>query len=129
MIDPTPWATRVRSGRRATPLELTDEERAELERLLRTPTTEMRIARRAQGLLLMADAVPDVDIARLLGINDRSVRKWRERFEGTSVLDRLADAPRSGRPLSLFRTPTARVSSQKPVGPPPRSVSPSRIGR
>lgn len=82
MIDPTPWATRVRSGRRAKPIALSDEERAELERLLRTPTTEMRVARRAQGVLLMADAVPNVDIARLLGIYERSVRKWRERFEG-----------------------------------------------
>lgn len=129
MIDPTPWATRVRSGRRATPIELTAAERAELERLLRTPTTEMRIARRAQGLLLMADAVPDVDIARLLGINDRSVRKWRERFDGAPVLDRLADAPRAGRPPSLFPTPTARTSSPKPAVPPPTSVSRSRTGR
>jgi hypothetical protein len=129
MIDATPWANRPHPGPRAPTVTLTDEDRAYLEALLRTGRTEWRVARRAQGLLLMAEGVPEVDVARLVGVAERTVRKWYDRFGGAAPLARLTDAPRSGRPVSLFRRPTAPESSLRPANRRPTSGIRSRTGR
>lgn len=72
--------------------------------MLRCGTTELRVARRAQALLLMAEGVGLGDIARLVGVNLRTVEEWRSRFQkAADPLAALADAPRSGRPPSLSR--------------------------
>ena len=97
------------------PLSLTAKQREECEVLLRAGTTERRVAERAQGLLLLADGVDSVRIARALGVCDRTVFRWRKRFDVKDPTSRLADAPRGGRPISLFLLPTLRSSSQKRV--------------
>ncbi|MGH7270440.1 MAG: helix-turn-helix domain-containing protein [Polyangiaceae bacterium] len=66
---------------------------------------EQRIVRRAQAVLMMADGVPATDIARLLGMHVCTVDDWRKRFDCAKPSEKLADAPRSGRPPSLSRTP------------------------
>lgn len=75
---------------------------------MRPAKAEQRVVRRAQALLMMADGVPGTDIARLLGVDVATVQKWRRRFECENPGDKLADAPRSGRPPSLSRTPSQR---------------------
>ena len=93
------------------PIELQPEDRAALEAALRPATVEKRMLLRGQALLLMADGVPLVDIAKLLGVEDRTVRRWRNRFlAGAKALEMLADAPRSGRPPSLSPKRTRRGS-------------------
>lgn len=113
MIDSTPWAGRPHRGRPTVALKLTVADRATLEALLRTETTELRVARRAQGLVLLADGVCVPDVAMLLGINESTVNKWKLRFALKNPLDRLTDAPRSGRPISLFPAQTQRKLSPK----------------
>jgi transposase len=71
---------------------------------MRPAKAEQRVVRRAQALLMMADGVPGTDIARLLGVDVATVQKWRRGFDCDNPVDKLADAPRSGRPPSLSLT-------------------------
>jgi transposase len=116
MIDPTPWVNRPHPGPRAERLVLTPEQREAVEALLRSGTTELRVARRGQALLLMADGVGPEDIAKLVGVHVRTVIEWRLRFKkAANPLDMLADALRSGRPPSLSRRQTPQESYRKRV--------------
>jgi transposase len=113
MIDPTPWADRSHPGPRAVPLELTPAQRAQFEAALRPATAEKRTVLRAQAVLLMAAGVATSTVSMLVGVHVRTVAKWRVRFSGADPIESLADAPRSGRPVSLFPTQTARESKPK----------------
>lgn len=108
MIDSSPWANRPHVGRPTVPLALSAGQRAEIEMAMRPEKAERRIVVRAQALLFMADGVAASDIAMVLGVHERTVFKWRRRFECENPATKLADAPRSGRPPSLSRTPTVR---------------------
>jgi len=109
MIDPGPWLARSRPGPPAKPLVLTPDQRAAVEATIRAGKTELRIARRAQALLLMADGVSANDTAKLVGVHIRTVFEWRERFrDADDPSAKLADAPRSGRPRALSRNPKRR---------------------
>ena len=76
------------------------EQRRTLETLLRAGTTEHRFVRRAQIVLLRADGVPVIEIARRLFIERRHVKRWCDRFIAKGLAG-LTDRPRSGRPRSL----------------------------
>ena len=88
---------------------LTPEERAELERLVRARSTGQQLAARACIVLLAADGVSTIEIARRLHLDEDTVRAWRARWGATaaappanrSVAQRLADAPKSGRPARI----------------------------
>ncbi|MFT3763962.1 MAG: helix-turn-helix domain-containing protein [Minicystis sp.] len=110
MIDSSPWANRPHRGRPTVPLKLTPEQRMDIEAAIRPEKAERRIVVRGQALLFMADGVPASDIAMVLGVHERTVFKWRQRFECDHPETKLADAPRPGRPPSLSRPPTARRS-------------------
>jgi len=82
---------------RLLPLQISDEERSELERRVRSNTIEARAAQRARIILLAADGVSNRKIAELVGMHFNQVGIWRQRFE----VDRLAgllDGDRPGRP-------------------------------
>lgn len=85
---------------------------------MRADKTEVRIVRRAQAALLMADDVATVDIARLIGVHPRTIEKWRVRFRVAEPADKLADAPRSGRPRALSPKPNAPESWPRRVDRP-----------
>lgn len=108
MIDYGALAGRAHGGRPTVPLFLAADEREKVEAAMRPAKAEQRIVRRAQAVLMMADAVAAVDIARVLGVHPRTVEEWRRRFDCATPSERLADAPRSGRPPSLSRTPSRR---------------------
>lgn len=124
MIDPTPWAHRHHRGRPTVEIHLTEDERAEVEAMLKAPSFPQGAARRAQALLLFAEAVPACDVARLLGVDERTVFKWRDRFTAPNPVARVADVPKSGRPRSLFPTQTAPALSRRPAASPPISLCP-----
>jgi hypothetical protein len=115
MIDYGAAAKRAHGGRPTIPLILSAEQRAKVEATLRPAKAEQRLVRRAQAVLMMAAGVPGTDIARLLGVHVRTVQEWRRRFECDDPAAKLADAPRSGRPPFLSRTPTRRGSRRRPV--------------
>jgi transposase len=117
MIDPEPWVARPHRGPRAKPFPLTPEQREAVEAAVRPAKTEVRLAKRAEGLLLMAAGVGSHDIAMLIGVHVRTVFRWKARFANADdPAQKLADAPRSGRPASLSRKPMQRVSRRRRAG-------------
>lgn len=84
--------------------QLRSGERRQLLNLLDHPH-DARQLRRAQALLWLHDGQPVLRVAELLRVEPRTVYNWVYAFCGRTdlgALDRLRDAPRSGRP------PTAR---------------------
>ena len=110
MIDSSVYVGRPHPGRKTVPLPLRPAQRARCEALLQCGTTERRVAQRAQGLLLLADGVPVPNLAHVLGVDERTVFKWKRRFAVADPTTRLTDAHRTGRPPSLFRRTSRRAS-------------------
>ena len=81
-------------------IELSDEERRNLEALVRRRTAERRMVVRARIVLAAADGEENASIAERLGVALNTVIKWRKRFfeEGK---DGLTDRRRSGRPRTF----------------------------
>jgi putative transposase len=98
-------------------VDLTDEERRELEGLVRRHTTGQQRADRARIVLLAADGLNTSEIARQVSLEPDTVRLWRQRwlrFSGAALADlgvaaRLADAPRSGTPARITPAQVARI--------------------
>lgn len=91
------------------PIVLTDAARAALEQLERRHTTSQQVALRARIVLAAAAGRNTAEIARDLGISLDMARLWRRRWlaleaaslDDLPVLDRLTDAPRSGKPVRI----------------------------
>ena len=82
------------------PMELSEDERAELERRANAHTSTVREARRARVVLLCAEGVALRRIAGMVGMDQHQVGEWRRRFLANR-LEGLGDQPRSGRPRRL----------------------------
>lgn len=90
----------------ATPIVLSQSERAELEQLVKRPSTAQQLALRAKIILRASDGISQGQIARELGIGEAMSRRWRRRWlalseTALSVAERLADAPRPGAPATF----------------------------
>jgi transposase len=81
-------------------IELTDEERAALERWARRPSSAQALALRSRIVLDAAEGGSNTEIAKRLGISRPTVTKWRSRFADLR-LDGLLDEPRPGRPRTI----------------------------
>jgi Winged helix-turn helix len=81
-------------------IDLTDEDRGQLESLVRRGTAEYRMVTRARIVLAAADREENASIAGRLGVALNTVIKWRKRFfvEGMAG---LVDRKRSGRPRTF----------------------------
>jgi hypothetical protein len=75
---------------------LTAEERDHLEQRLRCTTTALGLARRCRAILGVADGLPLIEVARLVDLTEKHVRKWVQRFL-KERLDGLHDRPGRGR--------------------------------
>jgi putative transposase len=90
-------------------IELTDNERGELNSLLRRHSTPQQLALRARIVLLAADGLNNGQIVRMLGVSRDMAQLWRGRWLGLqaaslddlSVEERLTDVPRLGRPARI----------------------------
>src|SRR3954452_22891881 len=78
-------------------IELSADERDELERRAREDTAPWRDVQRARMILYAAEGMADIEIAARLDCHPDSVSSRRRRFCGEG-LDGLQDKPRSGRP-------------------------------
>jgi len=90
----------MRRGRPIAALELTPEERASLERLLRRGKTAQQLALRARIVLRCSEGVSNDQVAHELAVNRKTVGKWRSRFVERR-LDGLVDEPRPGAPRTV----------------------------
>ncbi|MCA9458248.1 MAG: IS630 family transposase [Nitrospira sp.] len=93
-------------------------ERAELERLQRSPSVSAGLSRRARVVLLMADHVSGAEIARLSGYSVVQISRLRRRFAEARLLG-LQDKPRSGRPLMISARKRAQIVAMTLKPPPP----------
>ena len=84
----------------ATPIDLTDQERAQLEAWARRRSSAQALALRSRIVLLAAEGRKNVDIGGELGVHRPMVTKWRNRF-AEQRLDGLVDEPRPGRPRTI----------------------------
>jgi transposase len=98
-------------------IEISVGDRLELERLVRSRKAERRAVERAQIVLAAGEGKPAALIASDLGCSERTVWKWRTRFE-TDGLAGLRDAPRPGRPLVHGPTVRARLIALACTRPP-----------
>ena len=96
----------------------TDEEHVKLARLARSQTAPVRLARRAEIVLRSAAGATAPAIARGLGLADKTVRAWVDRFNAAG-LEGLDDAPRAGRPPTYTEENRGRVVA-KARGLPPK---------
>jgi transposase len=84
----------------AAAIELTEDERAQLEAWARRRTSAQGLALRSRIVLGAADGLSNTEIAERLGVTRPMVTKWRNRF-AEYRLDGLGDEPRPGRPRTI----------------------------
>ena len=84
-----------------------DEQKA-LEAMLRKRSIGQSIALRAKIVLLCAEGLPDLQVAKQTGVTHATVGKWRKRFIEYGV-DGLSDAPRPGTPRTIVDEHVERV--------------------
>jgi transposase len=80
-------------------VEVSDEDRRELERIVRASSSEVRMVERARIILAASEGLTTAQIAARVGCGERMVKKWRPRYVRDGIKG-LKDAPRSGAPLT-----------------------------
>ncbi len=98
-----------RYGPQPTVIELSEQERQELEILLRRHSTPQQLVLRARIVLAAAAGYNHSEIARQLEVSLDMARLWRQRYlslqaislTDLSITERLEDAPRPGRKASI----------------------------
>jgi transposase len=81
----------------------------ELKLLARRQRVAFVLVQRARMILLARQGVGTLEIARRVGCDERTVRKWKQRFGANPTLAGLEDAPRSGRPPRVPRWVRCRL--------------------
>ena len=88
----------------AAPLKVSRSERRELERMARSSSLPHRMVVQASALLLAADGVANLQIARECSTNSDTVRRWRAKFEAGGVDAVGSIAPGRGRKPEIDQT-------------------------
>jgi transposase len=100
-------------------VELSEAQREELERLVRSRTAPVRLASRAKMVLMAADGKQDQQIGEELGIARQTVARWRGRFIEAGIKGIEKDAPRPGRKPKIaarrVQTIVEMTTQAKPV--------------
>ncbi|HEY4993030.1 MAG TPA: helix-turn-helix domain-containing protein [Nakamurella sp.] len=91
---------------------LTDTQRQDLDRLIRSGRTEQRLTLRAGIVLAAADGHPNARIAASMGVCQDTARKWRHRWCTAPGVSSLGDAKRSGRRPVFSAVSTAAGDGQ-----------------
>jgi transposase len=102
-------------------LVLPRQVRKAVERWSRSARLPHRIVERAKIVALACAGCSNAGIARLLGITEPTVRKWRERMRRLCDVKALNDLPRSGRPSRIpvtVRCEVIRLACSRPADPP-----------
>jgi transposase len=102
-------------------IELAVADRDELERLQRSSSARAGLSRRARAVLLMADEVSGIEVARLTGYTPIQISRIRRRFAEEGLAG-LMDRARSGRPPQVSEAKRARIVALT-LKTPPKGVS------
>ena len=96
----------------ASAIELTEEQVAELTRLVRSKRTSVRLAERAQIVLLAAQGLTNKDIAEQLGVGRVQVARWRQRHLESGLQGIERDLPRGAPPLKVDVAKLVELTTQ-----------------
>jgi transposase len=88
-------------AKQADGLDISQQQRRELEGLVRKGSTAQQVVLRARIVLLAAEGHSNSEIARLLDTSRPTVLLWRQRFGEEGVAGLLHNAPGQGRPRTL----------------------------
>jgi transposase len=91
---------------------LTDEERAELTRLVRSKLTSVRLVQRARIVLLAAESLQNKDIAEQVGVGRVQVSRWRERYAQSRLAGIERDLPRGAPPVKVDAARLVELTTQ-----------------
>jgi transposase len=80
---------------------LTDEERAQMKKLVSSKLTSVRLAQRARIVMLAAEGVQNKDIAKQVGVGRVQVSRWRERYAQSRLAGIEHDLPRGAPPVKV----------------------------
>jgi transposase len=80
---------------------LTEDERAELAKLVRSRLSSVRLVQRARIVLLAADGIQNKDIAQQLDVGRVQVSRWRERYAQSRLSGIERDLPRGAPPAKV----------------------------
>jgi transposase len=80
---------------------LTNEERAELMKFVRSRLTSVRLEQRCGIVLLAADGFQNKDIAQMLGVGRIQVSRWRNRYAQLRLAGVERDLPRGAPPMTV----------------------------
>lgn len=100
-----------KDGSESLVVQLTNEQRSELERFTARPKTSQALARRCRIILSFADGISDTEVAKKERLSRQTVGKWKRRFI-TGGVDALLDEPRPGAPRKLADEDIERVITQ-----------------
>lgn len=98
-------------------IELSEDEREELERLSRRSRSNRHVALRAKMILASAAGMSDVAVAAKLRCNNVTVGTWRKRF-AKRRLDGLYDEPRVGGPRKITDDKVEQIVVETLESPP-----------
>ena len=111
----------MRTGRPKTPLNMSKEERAQLQSWVSAPSMPQGIATRMRIVLLADEGMNNTQISEQLGLCKASVGKWRRRFIEQGIQG-LHDELRPGRPRSI-RDETVATMLQKTIDTQPEDAT------
>ena len=106
-------------------IEISDEDRVELERIVRASSSEVRMVERARIVLAAGEGLSTAQIAERVGCGERTVKKWRPRYARRGMAG-LRDARRSGRPLTHGPETRALLIAKACTRPEPEESSQRR---
>ena len=101
----------------AVALSCTADVMAELERLSRTRSGEVRMAERARIVLACLRGMRNDEIARKMSLRPNTVGRWRQRFAARGLAG-LRDEPRSCKPAKYGVDLRDRILAQLELAPP-----------
>ena len=121
----------MHKGPKPAELTVSEQERKDLEELVRRHNTPQQLAKRAGMILAAAEGKRNAEIARDLSVSVDTVRTWRMRWLGlqavplseVSVLERLTDVPRPGRPSQITAEQTCQIVALACEQPKERPIS------
>ena len=93
-------------------IELTSEQEGELTMLARSKRTIVRLAQRAQIVLLAAQGLQNKEIAEQLCIGRVQVARWRERFLESGLQGIERDLPRGAPPVKVDVAKLVELTTQ-----------------
>ena len=80
---------------------LTEQERDELSKLVRSKLTSVRLVQRAQIVLLAAGGMQNKDIGEQVGVSRALASRWRQRYQQDRLAGIERDLPRGAPPVKV----------------------------